>query len=54
MFKGAMAFNQALLNWNTSSVTNMSMMFKNAVTFTQNLLLVMEYVKSVQYEFHVL
>lgn len=37
MFPDAVAFNQAIGNWNTANVTNMSNMFSGASTFNQNI-----------------
>ena len=36
MFNQAVSFNQNISSWNTTSVTNISYMFNNAVLFEQN------------------
>ena len=37
MFKGATLFNEELLSWDTSKVTNMDSMFESASSFNQDI-----------------
>jgi len=38
MFDGASSFNQPLINWDITSVSNMASMFSGATSFNQDLL----------------